>query len=85
MTILYILIALLLAIILFLSLALYYFSKKSTYISDKEKEFIIFVIDIFDQYGDELGIQSKEQHKKLVEELEKIKNKHFKIKKDDKA
>ena len=61
-----------------LSFALYYFAKKSTYISDKEKEFIIFVIDIFEQYGDDLGIQSKEQHKKLTEELEKIKNKHFK-------
>ena len=47
---------------------------------DKEKDFIVFVIDIFEQYGDDLGIQSKEQHKKLVEELEKIKNKHFKTK-----
>jgi uncharacterized membrane protein YfhO len=78
MTILYILITLLIVIILLLSFALYYFAKKSTYISDKEKEFIIFVIDIFEQYGDDLGIQSKEQHKKLVEELEKIKNKYFK-------
>ena len=78
MILLYISIILLATIILFLSLALYYFSKKSTYITDKEKEFIIFVIDIFEQYGDDLGIQSKEQHKKLTEELEKIKNKHFK-------
>jgi predicted SpoU family rRNA methylase len=62
-------------IILFLSLALYYFSKKSIYFSNKEKEFIIFVSDIFKEYGDDLGIQSKEQHKKLVEELEKIKKK----------
>ena len=73
------------SIILFLSLALYLFAKKGTFITDKEKEFIIFVIDIFSQYGDDLGIQSKEQHKKLVEELEKIKNKHFKIEKDDKT
>ena len=58
-------------------MALYWFSKKSMYISDKEKEFIIFVIDVFKDYGDDLGIQSKEQHVKLVEELEKIKNKHF--------
>jgi len=78
MTILYILIGVLLAIVLFLSLALYYFAKKSIYISDKEKEFIIFVIDIFSQYGDDLGIQSKEQHEKLCKELEKIKNKHLK-------
>ena len=78
MTILYIIIVLLLVIILFLSLALYFFSKKGIYFSTKEKEFIIFVIDIFTQYGDDLGIQSKEQHKKLVEELEKIKKRHLK-------
>jgi hypothetical protein len=77
MAIWYILVGVLLAIILFLSLALYYFSRKSTYISEKEKEFIIFVIDIFEQYGDDLGIQSKEQHEKLCKELEKIKNKHL--------
>lgn len=64
--------------ILFLSLALYWFLKKSVYISDKEKEFIVFVIDVFRDYGDDLGIQSKEQHKQLVEQLEKIKNKYFK-------
>jgi hypothetical protein len=80
MTILYIIIVLLVIIILFLSLALYFFIKKNIYLSDKEKEFIIFVIDIFIEYGDDLGIQSKEQHKKLVEELNKIKNKHLKIK-----
>jgi hypothetical protein len=77
MTILYISIALLIVIVLVLSLALYFFIKKNIYISDKEKEFIVFVIDIFIEYGDDLGIQSKEQHAKLVEELNKIKNKHF--------
>ena len=46
---------------------------------------MLFVIDIFEQYGDDLGIQSKEQHQKLVEELEKIKKKYFKIKTDDKT
>lgn len=77
MTILYILIVLLVVIVLLLALALYFFSKKSIYITDKEKEFIIFVIDIFEEYGDDLGIQSKEQHEKLTEELEKIKKKHL--------
>lgn len=81
MIILYILLILLALTVLFLSLAIYYFLKKGAFISDKEKEFIIFVIDIFEQYGDDLGIQSKEQHQKLVEELEKIKKKYFKIKK----
>jgi hypothetical protein len=78
MTILYILIGFLIVIILLLALALYQFSKKGIYLSDKEKEYILFTFSIFSEYGDDLGIQSKEQHKKLCEELEKIKNKHFK-------
>jgi ribosomal protein S17E len=61
-----------------LSYALFFLIKKSTYLSDKEKEFIIFVMDIFKDYGDDLGIQTKDQHEKLVEELEKIKTKHLK-------
>lgn len=59
-------------------MALYLFAKRSTYLNNKEKEFIIFVMDIFKEYGDDLGIQSKDQHEKLVEELEKIKTKHLK-------
>lgn len=75
MILLYIIILFLIIIVLLLSLALYIFIKKSIYFSEKEKEFIVFVIDIFEQYADDLGIQSKEQHKKLCEELEKIKKK----------
>ena len=79
MDLIYIIIILLLVIvILFLSLALYYFLKKNVYISNKEKEFLIFVIDIYIQYSSELGIQSKEQHEKLCQELNKIKNKYLK-------
>lgn len=78
MLILYIVILLLVVIILLLAISLYFFVRKSTYLSDKEKEFIVFVIDIFKDYGDDLGIQTKDQHKKLVEELEKIKTKHLK-------
>ena len=85
MIVLYILLILLVLAVLFLSLAIYHFLKKGMFISDKEKEFIVFVIDIFEQYGDDLGIQSKEQHEKLVNELEKIRNKHFNIKKGDKT
>jgi hypothetical protein len=86
MIILYISILLLTVIILFLSLAIYFLIKKSTYLTEKEKEFIIFVINIFRDYGDDLGIkQTKEQHQKLVEELEKIKKKHLITDKNDKA
>ena len=79
MLILYVSILLLVIIILLLSLVIYHFSKKSIYLSNKEKEFVVFVIDIFNEYGDSLGIQSKEQHQKLVDELNKIKNKHLKL------
>lgn len=58
-----------------LSGSIYLLVKRNPFFSKKEKEFIIFVIDIFSEYGDDLGIQSKEQHQKLVEELEKIKKK----------
>jgi hypothetical protein len=75
MVILYILVTLLVVIVLLLSMALYYFVRKTIYFSDKEKEFITFVIDIFKDYGDDLGIQTKEEHKKLVEELNKVKKK----------
>jgi len=78
MVILYIVIVLLVVIVFLLSMALYRFTKKSIYLSDKEKEFIIFVMDIFKEYGDDLGVQSKDQHQKLVEELEKIKKEKLK-------
>ena len=66
----------LLAITVFLlSGSIYLLIKRNPFLSKKEKEFIIFVIDIFSEYGDELGIQTKEQHQKLVDELEKIKKK----------
>lgn len=75
MWILYIVILLLVIVVILLAMTLYLFAKKSIYFSDKEKDFIKFVIDIFKNYSDDLGIQSKEQHKQLVEELEKIKKK----------
>jgi len=77
MTILYILIILLIVVIILLALSLYVFAKKSIYLSNKEKEFIVFVMDIFENYGSELGVQSKEQHQKLVAELKKIKIRKF--------
>ena len=64
--------------IVLLSLSLFYFIKKSTYLTKKEKDFLIFVIDIYEKYSNELGMQSEEQHKKLCEELNKIKEKHLK-------
>lgn len=62
-------------IVVLLSASIYYFIKKSIYLSDKEKEFIIFTMDIFIEYGEDLGIQSKDEHEKLSKELNKIKEK----------
>ena len=62
-------------ILLLLSAGIYYLMKKSIYLSDKEKEFIVFTMEIFIEHGEELGIQSKDQHEKLAKELEKIKQK----------
>lgn len=78
MIILYISILLLIVVIFFLARALYLFGKKGIFLSKKEKDFIIFVIDMYIQYAEDLEINSKEQHDKIVEELNKIKNKHFK-------
>jgi hypothetical protein len=78
MLVLYIIILLLVVIILLLALTLFKIIKSSVYLRDKEKEFLNFVIDIYIEYADDLGIQSKEQHKKIVEELNKIKTKYLK-------
>jgi hypothetical protein len=75
MFILYIIILFLTINILFLSLGLYFILKKNVYLSDKEKEFIKFAIDIYQQYFNDDVVESKEQHEILVKELEKIKNK----------
>ena len=78
MILLYIIIALLVIAVLVLSLSLYFFIRKSTYLTDKEKEFIDFVIDMYIQYAEELEIHSKAQHTKITKQLEDIKNKHLK-------
>lgn len=65
-----------------LSISFYLYIRKSTFIPDKDKEFIEFTIDMYIQYAEDLDIHSPKQHKKIVEQLEKIKNKYFKIKND---
>ena len=82
MILLYIIIALLTIAVLALSLSLYFFIQKSTYMTDKEKDFLAFVIDMYTQYAEDLEIHSKEQHTKITKQLEDIKNKHLKHEKD---
>lgn len=75
MTFLYILIVLLLIIIILLSIAILFLIKKALYLSDKEKEFIFFVMEMYIQYATELNIHSKDKHDKIVDELNKIRKK----------
>ena len=66
-------IGILVIIVLLLSVALYRVIDKATYMSKKEKDFVLFVIKIYIDYAEELGLSSAEQHDILVKELEKIK------------
>ena len=70
---LYIMLLLLIIIILLLTIIIFTIIKKSTYFSDKEKDFIYFLIDIFSEYGKDLGIHSEEQHNQIIIELNKLK------------
>ena len=73
-----ILVILLVIVIIIIAMTSFLIIKKSVYFTNKDKKYIIFVIDIFSDYGDEIGVQSKDEHKKLVDELNKIKNKLLK-------
>ena len=76
--ILWVVIGVLLTIILFLSIALFYVIKKASYLSRKQKEFIVFAIDMYVDYAEELEITSPEQHEVIIENLKTIKEKHLK-------
>ncbi len=67
----------LLGINVILSLLIFIKLRNFKPINKKDKEFIIFVIDMYIQYAKELNIHSEEQHDKMVEHLEFIKKKYF--------
>jgi len=73
-----IIIILLCVALIVLAVAHAFYIKKSTFIPDKDKEFLEFTIDMYIQYAEELEINSPKQHKVIVEQLERIKNKYFK-------
>lgn len=78
MTFILIIIILLLSVaIVTLTFVFLQYQKKSTFIPDKDKEFIEFTIDMYIQYAEDLDIHSPQQHKKIVTQLEKIKTKYF--------
>jgi competence protein ComGF len=70
-------ILLLIVIILLLSIGLYVVIKKATYLSKKQKEFIIFAIDMYVEYAEELDIVSPEKHEQIVKQLKQIKERYL--------
>ena len=62
-------------IILLLSISLVLVIKKATYFSKKNRDLIIFVMDMYIDYGDEIGITSKDKHDLIIKELDNIKEK----------
>jgi len=74
--ILWVVIVLLTSIIVFLSITLFIVVKKASYLSRKQKEFIVFAIDMYIDYAEELEITSPEQHEVIIENLKEIKEKH---------
>lgn len=77
-TFLIVIILVLIVIILLLSIGMYIIAKKTTYLSKKQKEFIVFAIDMYIDYSEELNITSKEQHDIIIDNLKNIKEKHIK-------
>ena len=50
---------------------------KYKHIDKKDKEFIVFVIDMYIAYAKELNIHSEEQHDEIIKRLENIKKNYF--------
>lgn len=69
-----IIILLLVIVILILAITIYYVFKRSTYLSEREKEMVNFAIDIYIDYGEELDVLS-DKHDIIVKELNKLKRK----------
>lgn len=64
MILLYIIILLLCVSLITLIVIFRDYQKKSTFIPDKDKEFIEFTIDMYIRYAEDLDIHSPNQHKK---------------------
>ena len=62
-------------IILILSISLVLVIKKATYYPKKDRDLIGFVIDMYIDYGEEIGITSKDKHDAIEKELNRLKKK----------
>jgi putative cell wall-binding protein len=72
-TVLLIVIFILLGIIVVLAIALKTVISKATYLSRKDKDFIIYALDIYIDYADELNVSSLDEHEVIVKQLDRIK------------
>jgi len=71
----WILLIILALIILLLTIAVIWVIEKATYLSQKEKDMLLFSIDMYIDYGEEIGITDEKQHPIIIDELTKIKKK----------
>lgn len=71
----WVILILLAIIVLLLTVSLFIIIKKASYFSKKDRDLIIFIIDMYVDYGQEIGITSKDKHDTIVSELNKIKEK----------
>lgn len=71
----WVILILLILTIFSLSLLLILIVKKATYLSKENRDLIIFIIDMYIEYGEEIGITSKDKHDIVVKKLKKIKDK----------
>lgn len=80
MTVLLIILSIITLFSLVLILLIY---KSKYYLTNKDKDFIIFTINMYIQYAEELDIHVPEQHKKIVDKLTIIKKKLGDLEKGD--
>jgi hypothetical protein len=76
--VLWIVVFILLLVVVLLSIALVTVIKRATYLSEKDKDFIVFVIDIYIDYAEELKLNTVEEHEIIVKQLERIKENRMK-------
>lgn len=74
----YVIILFLIILCCFLSYIIYYVARKATYLSKKEKEFIDFALEMYENYGAEINIIPKEHHEVMINELKNLREKYFK-------
>ena len=66
-------------IVFFLSFGLFFLLKKTEYFTEKEKEMVVFVIDMYLDYGEEIGIiTDNDKQEVITKELKNLKKKYEK-------